>query len=238
VRTKIPVAWAALAATAFGHFTWVAPSGELAAGKPIKIMVAHGDRFPHGDEAINAAQVKLWMLSSSGVKTDLKPVATKTAVLADFTPTQTGPHRIVFTQDRGVMSRTPKGVKPGGRDQNPGATESFALLRSGLHYLGSNTAALPALGLDLELTAHADKGNWNLQLLRGGKPVAGETVKVLLNNQEEGAAVGKTDANGKLVFKPAAGYKGPVLFLAEVKEKLTGAIDYRTISTSTFVTCI
>ena len=222
-------------ASAFGHYTWVAPSETLTAGKPVKIMVAHGDRFPHGDEAIHAAQVKLWMVSANGAKTDLKPVATKTAVLADFTPATSGPHRIVFTQDRGLMSRTPNGVKPGGRDKNPTATESFALLRTGLHYVGAADAA--PLGLELELTAKFEKGAWNLQLFRAGKPLAGETVKVVLKEQETEAAIGKSGADGKIVFTPAAGYKGPLLFLVEVKEKLTSPADYRTISTSTFVTC-
>ena len=235
VRKKTLVALVTVA-TAFGHYTWVAPTEALTAGKPVKIMVAHGDRFPHGDEAIDAAQVKLWMLAANGAKTDLKPIATKTTVLADFTPTTSGPHRIVFTQDRGVMSRTPKGVKSGGRDKNPTATESFALLRTGLHYMG-NVSTAP-VGLELELTAKLENGAWNLQLLRAGKPLAGETVKVLLKEQETETAIGKSGADGKIVFTPAAGYKGPLLFLVELKEKLTGPVDSRTISTSTFVTCI
>jgi len=235
VRKKTLLALVAVA-TAFGHYTWGAPSETLIAGKPVKIMVAHGDRFPHGDEAINATQVKLWMLGANGAKTDLKAVATKNAVLADFTPATSGPHRIVFTQDRGPMSRTPTGVKPGGRDKNPTATESFALLRTGLHYVGA--ADVAPVGLELELTARFEKGAWNLQLLRAGKPLAGETVKVVLKEQETETAIGKSGADGKIVFTPAAGYKGPLLFLVDFKEKLTGPIDYRTISTSTFVTCI
>lgn len=238
VRTRTLAALAVTAITAYGHYTWVAPSEPLAPGKTIKIMVAHGDRFPHGDEAVNAAQVKLWMLAATGAKSDLKPVATKSTVLADFTPATAEPHRIVFTQDRGVMSRTPKGVKPGARDKNPTATEVFSMMRTGVHYIGSQPKAAP-IGLELELTARFENGVWNLQLFRSGKPLAGETIKIVLNEQENETAIGKSDANGKLTFKPAAGYKGPLLFLVDFKEKLTGgAVDSRTISTSTFVTCI
>ena len=220
---------------AFGHYTWVAAPGPFVPGKAIKIIVAHGDRFPHGDEAINAAQVRLYVLSASGVRADLKPaVVANTSVQADFTPHQAGPHRVVFTQDRGVMSRTPKGVKAGGRDKSPGATEAFALVRTGVSYVGGAEASVTPLGLELEIMAQLVNGVWHLQLLRAGKAVAGETISVLLKEQEKESAIGKTAADGKLAYTPSAG--GPVLFLAEVKEKSTGAIDYRSFSTSTYVT--
>jgi uncharacterized GH25 family protein len=225
------------AVSAFGHYTWVAPSDALVAGRPVKIMVAHGDRFPHGDEAINAAQVRLWMVAANGSKSDLKPVATKTAVLADFTPAASGPHRIVFTQDRGVLSRTPAGVKAGGRDRNPSATEVFSLMRTGLHYVGDPGGVSP-VGLELELTAKFDAGVWILQLLRSGKPLAGEAVKVVLKEEEKDVVIGKSGADGRLNYTPVSGYKGPLLFLVDFKEKPAGgAVDSRTISTSTYVTC-
>jgi uncharacterized GH25 family protein len=222
--------------TAFGHYTWVEPSAPLVAGKPVKIMVAHGDRFPHGDEAINAAQVKLAVLAPSGARAELKAAVAGNTVLADFTPRESGAHRIVFTQDRGVMSRTPKGVKSGGRDKNPGATEAFALVRTGVSYVGGAGGATPS-GLDLEITAQYAGGVWQLQLWRGGSPLAGETIQVLRKEHEDGSAIGKTGADGKLVYKPADA-TGPALFLAEVKEKAAvgGPVDYRTFSTSTYVT--
>ncbi len=239
VRNKILATITLAAVSAHGHYTWVAPSEAWTPGKPLKIMVAHGDRFPHGDEAINATQVKLWMLAANGTKTDLKPVATKSAVLADYTPAASaGPQRIVFTQDRGILSRTPKGVKAGARDQNPTATEVFSILRTGVHYIGSQPQPTP-VGLELELTARFENGVWHLQLLRSGKPLAGQTISVLLKEQEKETAIGKSGTDGKLTFTPAAGYKGPLLFLAELKEKLSGGpVDSRTVSTSTFVTCI
>ena len=197
-------------------------------------MVAHGDRFPHTDEAVNAAQVKLFVLAPSGARVDLKAVAEKIAVTADFTPREAGGHRIVFTQDRGSMSRTPAGVKAGGRDRNPNAAEAFALVRTGVSYVGVGGPVAPA-GLDLEITARLESGVWHLQLLRSGKPLAGETVRVLLKEHEDAATVGKTGTDGKLTYKPVAA-AGPLLFLAEVKEDVSGMpIDFRTLSTSTYV---
>lgn len=219
---------------AFAHYTWVvAAAMPFVVGKSVKIMVAHGDRFPHTDEAVNAAQVKLYVLAPSGARTDLKATAEKIAVSSTFTPREAGTHRIVFTQDRGPMSRTPNGVKPGGRDRNPNATEAFSLIRTGVSYVGSG--ANTALGLDLELTAQLVSGVWQLQLLRNGKPVVGEAVQVLLQEHEDAIAVGKTGADGRLVYKPVSS-PGPLLFLAEVKEKVSGmAINFRTLSTSTYV---
>ena len=72
-------------------------------------------------------------------------------------------------------------------------------------------------------------------MLRSGKPLAGETVKVLLKEHEDAATVGKTGTGGKLTYKPVAA-GGPLLFLAEVKEDVSGMpIDFRTLSTSTYV---
>ena len=105
-------------------------------------------------------------------------------------------------------------------------------MRTGVSYVGVGGPVAPA-GLDLEITARLESGVWHLQLLRNGRPVAGEIVKVLLKEHEDAATVGKTGADGRLTYKAAA---GPVLFLAEVKEEVTGlAIDYRTLSTSTYV---
>ncbi len=225
------------AVTGWTHFTWVAPVNELQAGKTAKIMVAHGDRFPQSEEAVNAAQLKLFVLAPSGARTDLKPASAGTSVTADFAVKESGTHRIVFVQDRGAMSRTPKGVKSGGRDRNPDATEAFTMLRTGV-WQGAARNHKP-LGLDAELTAELDgaSGAWQVQLLRGGKPLAGQKVQVVLNGQKDEIAIGSTGADGKVAYRPSAGSRGPAMFLSEFSEKAPGGspIDERRFSTTLYV---
>jgi uncharacterized GH25 family protein len=239
VRTnflRLTAAAAIVSSAVWAHYTWVMPAATVfEAGKPNKITVAHGHRFPQSEEAITASQVKLYVLAPSGAKTDLKAASAGTSVTADFTPKESGPHRIIFTQDRGAMSRTPKGVKPGGRDKNPDATEAFSLLRTGVVYSGKGHK--PA-GLDAELSAEpAANGSWQVQLLRTGKPVAGQTIQVVLNGQKDATDVGKTGADGKVTFKPAAASKAPVMFLAEFAEKAGAgsSIDERRFSVTLYV---
>ena len=66
---------------AFAHYTWVVPAAmPFVVGKSVKIMVAHGDRFPHTDEAVNAAQSE----AQSALNQDQVPRAYQGAVKSYF----------------------------------------------------------------------------------------------------------------------------------------------------------
>lgn len=232
-KRKLALLALATATVAWTHYTWVAPSGPLQAGKPIRIMVAHGDRFPQTEEAVNAAQVQLFVIAPSGARTDLKPASAKTFVAADFTPKENGAHRLAFAQDRGAISRTPQGVKAGGRDRNPNAVEAFTMLRTGVWHSGKGHKPV---GLDVELTADLNGGAWTVQLLRSGKPLAGQPVQVVPNGEEKAVDLGKTGVDGKVTYKATAAH-GPAMFLSEFSEKAPAGspIDARRFSTTLYV---
>ncbi len=231
--TKALLLTLACASASWTHFTWVAASGEFQPGKTVKIMVAHGDRFPQSEEAVNAAQVKLFVLAPSGARTDMKPTSTGTGIAADFVVKESGPHRIAFVQDRGAMSRTPTGVRQGDRRKNPGALEAFTMLRTGVWHAGKDHKPV---GLDCELSAARDGSTWHVQLLRKGKPLAGQLVQVVLNGQKDAVDLGKTGAEGKVDFKSSTS-SGPAMFLAEFKENgpIGGGVDHHRFSTTLYV---
>lgn len=235
VRTSVRLIFLTLAtaAASWTHYTWIAPSGPLEAGKPVRILVAHGDRFPQGDEAVNAAQVRMFVLSPSGARMDLKAVSAKTHVGAEFTPKENGAHRLAFEQDRGAMSRTPQGVKPGGRDRNPNAVEAFTMLRTGVWHSGKGHKPV---GLPVEMTAERAGQSWTVQLLRSGKPLAGQLVQVVPNGQEKAVDLGRTGADGKVTYKPGAA-QGPAMLLCEFSEKApAGApVDAHRFSTTLYL---
>jgi uncharacterized GH25 family protein len=222
LRISAIIAAATLAVSAFAHYTWIAPVDALEIGKTATVRISHGHTFPQSEEAINAAQVDLFVLAPSGARVKLAPSAAAAAVSATYAVKEAGVHRIAFVQDRGVTSRTPKGVRPGGRDKNPDATQSYRTLRTSVSYAA--TAKAPPstpkpVGLEFELTAEFTGGAWKLQLLHSGKP-------------------GKTGTDGRLTFTPPAGSKGPAMFSAETKSAPPqgAAYDSVNLSTSLYVT--
>ncbi len=210
-----------LAAAALAHYTWVAPVTEpLAPGKTVTVRIGHGHKFPESEEAINARQVDLFVLAPSGARVKLAPAAAGPAVAAPFQVKEAGLHRIAFVQDRGVTSRTPGGVKPGGRDRNPSATQASRTLRTAVAYAGAPRGAPldgQPVGLEFELTGTLANGAWTLRLLKQGRPAAGATVEVFPAGAAKAAEAGKTGAGGRLVYRPAAG-GGAALFSVALRD--------------------
>lgn len=218
------------------HYTWMAPAGALVVGKANRIEIGHGHRFPVSEEAIAAAQVKAFAVAPSGKRVELKSAAIPKMLIAEYTPAETGTHTLGFVQDRGVSSRTPGGLKKGGKDLNRDAVQSFRTVRTSVSYASTGKTALPgkAAGLEFEIVPKMEAGALALQVLRNGKPAAGVEVQVLLKGQEESKAVGKTDGQGRVAYKLTA---GPVLFVADMVEPsaVGSAYDRTNLGTSLYL---
>ena len=227
---------------AYCHYTWVAPVDNLEIGKASTVRISHGDRFPVSEEAINAAQVDVYVLAPSGAKTKLAATKGTGFVSAPFEPKEAGPHRIVLVQDRGITSRTPKGAKPGGRDRNPDAISASRTFRTAVSYVSTNGAATAKggkpVGLELEMIGEWSGSGWQVQLLKTGKPMGGVSVEVFLASSGSAAATLKTGADGKIMFQPPAGAKGPALFSAMFKDPAPSGAAYDAVNyeTSLYVT--
>ncbi len=222
------------------HYTWMAPASmPLIQGKVNKIQIAHGHHFPASEEAVAATQVRAFAVSPGGKRTELTAVAAGRVVLLDYTPSEAGTHGLGFVQDRGVSSRTPGGVKKGGRDVNPSATQAFHMVRTAVGYAstGKVNPSGNGLGLEFEIVPQISGGTITLQLLRTGKPLPGVGIGLLVNGAEEPNELGKTDAQGRLVYRPGAGVKPPVLFIADFSEpaRKGAAYDSTNLSTSLYL---
>lgn len=243
MRTSIqpPIAQALLlgglaSAVALGHYTWVAPTATLEVGKPATIQISHGDTFAVSDEAINAEQVDLYVLAPSGAKVKLAAARAKGSVTAPFTAKEAGLHRIVMVQDRGITSRTPKGVRQGGRDKNPDASTASRTFRTAIAYVNASAGAAKTakpVGLELELAAERTASGWQVQLLKNGKPASGIAIEVFLSGMAKGIDAGKTGADGKITWQPAAGAKGPAMFSAMFKDKAPSGAAYDAVNYET-----
>lgn len=219
----------AASVVALGHYTWVAPVSKLETGKAAVVRISHGHKFPESEEAINARQVDLFALAPSGTRVKLQPVADAGSVTAPFTPAESGTYRIAFAQDRGVSSRTPKGVKKGGRDVNPDAQQSSRTFRTAMVYAATGGAAPGAgkpAGLEIELTAERKGGAWSVQLLERGKPASGIAVEAFPAGAAHASEIGKTDGSGVVRYTPSAGVNGPVMFAVAYKSPAPAGSKY------------
>lgn len=225
------------AGAGLAHYTWVAPlSGSLQPGKPNTIQIGHGHGFPKSEEAIDGSQIDAFTLSPSGARVKLQPVKAGDSLTAEFTARERGFYKIAFVQDRGVSSRTPDGLKPGGRDKNPSATQAYRTLRTGVAYANSADAASivgKPLGFEFELTGTLARGLWSIQLLKQGRPVEGVTIEVFVAGARTAQQAGKTDSDGRVNFQPSFGTKGPAMFSAVLKDPAQGlSYDYTNYETS------
>jgi len=222
---------------ALAHYTWVAPVAvPLEVGKTSTIRINHGHKFPRSEEAINATQVDLFVIEPSGARVKLKPVSSGTAVTAPYVPKAAGLHRIAFVQDRGVASRTPKGVKPGGRDINPDAIQAYRTVRTAVAYAGTSNspaAGNKPIGLEFELTGEYSRGIWELRLTKQGKPAPGIPVEVFFAGQSKASEAGKTGSNGAITYRLPPGSKGPAMFSATVRDSATAGAKYDSINYET-----
>lgn len=220
------------AATLSAHFAWVeAMPAMLEAGKTAKVRIGNGHDLAKSESAVSLDGLKLWAISPSGAKTELKPAAEGTWVTAAYSVKETGVYRFVMTQDRGVMSQTTKGYKPGGRDVHPDAKKSMKIWRSASAVAwttGAKFTLVKPIGLGLELTGERTADGIALVVLRDGKPHAGADLAIGLPGKEDDEPIGKSDSNGRFVYKAPANAKGPIVFLATIIEPAQKGANYDT----------
>lgn len=218
-----------VAASLSAHFAWIdAPS--LKVGETAKIRIGNGHDIASSESAINLDGLKAWAVTPSGAKSDLKVVADGKWVVANYAVKEAGNYRFVMVQDRGVLSQTPKGYKPGGRDVHPDAKKSMKIWRSAVAYAstGAKATAVKPVGVEFEITAEQSGDSVVLSVYRGGKPFGGAGIAVGLPGMDDDKDLGKADSNGKFTYKIPAGAKGPAVFLATVAEPAAKGANYDT----------
>jgi hypothetical protein len=234
VRTKLAAA-PAIAAAAFAHYTWVAPATKLELGKTAVVRIGHGHQFPRSEEAIDDAQVEAFAIAPSGARVKLEAARGAGEVVAHYAVKEAGQHLIAIIQDRGVTSRTPQGVRPGGRDKNPGATQASRGIRSAVAYAatpGAPVAGARPIGLEFELSAEMSGGAWRLLLTRHGKPAPGIDLSAFLAGAAGPLAIGKTGPSGSLTWPPPMNAAGPAMVSAEVRDPAPAGAPYDAVNRS------
>jgi uncharacterized GH25 family protein len=229
------VFWAS-AILLFAHATWVAPvAGPLEVGKTVTVQVGNGHTFPASETVVPNENLQMYAVAPSGSKSKLQPNPAGLFVAASYKVAEPGVHRFVFVQDRGVMSRTPQGLKPGGRDQNPGATQSMKMYRSAVAYAatsGAKSKSLPAVGLTFEMLPSRSGDSMTVTALLDSKPVSGAAIRAVWPAKPE-QELGSTGSDGKFSYRIPQGASGQFLLVAALSEKAGSEAKYDTSSYST-----
>ncbi|MDX2179055.1 MAG: DUF4198 domain-containing protein [Bryobacteraceae bacterium] len=214
-----------------GHFAWIGPvAAPLKVGETAKVHIGNGHDFPGSESPLSQDKLSVWAVAPSGAKMEVAVAPAEKHLMGTFPVKEAGVYRIVFTHDRGVFSKTTKGFKPGGRDMHPEATESYKLYRTAISYAATSGKAFgkeKPLGLLYEMVPEKTGEGVVVTVLAGGKPCAGAKISVVWPNKED-EEVGQTGADGKFLFKMAAGTKGPVLLLADHKTPAPKGAPYDT----------
>lgn len=235
LRAAALVSVAIFAASA--HFAWLETEPVLTVGKKTEVKVGFAHSVGPSESAVSLENLQLWAVDPSGAKTALTPVVSGAWVVAEFTPKSAGVHRFVMTQDRGVLSQTAKGYKPGGRDVHPDAKKSLKLWRSASVYASAGGAPVSAgapLKLPLEVLMDRKADEMWLTVLRNGQPAAGAEVAASYPGKEDTVSVGKTNAAGKLAVKQNS-VKGPVAYVVSVEQPVAKGANFDTDSLTSVV---
>jgi uncharacterized GH25 family protein len=207
-----------ISSLSYGHMSWIRIEKTGDAGESFKITVAHGHKFPQGEERLSAEFLKIYYVSESGVKSPFnfeKPAAGLSGL---FKVVEPGIQRFSFIYDRGVMSKTTQGWKTGGKDKYPKAIGRIRTVQTGTSLLKTGSTAwneIAPVGLPVELLPVKFGKEITVSLLKDGKAYAGADIIIQLPGKDE-KAVGKTDSKGeiKIVFPVE---KGEILIGAEFR---------------------
>lgn len=199
----------------FSHSSWIRLAREDKNSKSILVMIAHGHKFPEGGHKLQPEFVKVYEIDGKGNKTQFLLNETVNSLSGSFKKDVQKGGRFCFVYDRGVMSKTTRGWKQGGKDVHPEALQRMRSLVSGCGLIGMDLKETSPMGFPVELLLVKFDKDVTLHLLKDSKPYAGADIMVQLPGKEEKLA-GKTDAKGEIkIALPAR--KGEMLFAAEFR---------------------
>ena len=236
IRLAIAIGGAAAILTA--HATWIEPVPPiLETRKAVTVEIGNGHGLGASESPLGQRGLEVFVIGPTGSRTKLTPAVAGNSLKAEHTIKEPGTHVFAFVQDRGLNSRTPGGMKKGGKDQNPDALEVVKAYRSAVAHAatkGAAPAAAKPVGLEFEMVPQRTAEGVTVTVLFGGKPRAGARINVLWPGKGEQKA-GATGTDGKFVYRIPAGAKGRFLLAADFSEKAAAGAGY---DNATYATAI
>jgi hypothetical protein len=223
------------AVSLFAHFAWLAPAPQTAkVGETVAVLLASGHAFPANSEPVKGIDVKMIVVDPAGKSAVLIPADKGRGLEAAFKVETEGLYRVVSEYDRGVISRTPEGWKPGGKSKHPNATSTLKSYNSFLCAVKTPGAALKSsapLGLGFEISWTREDGKLIVLATAKSRPVEAAEISAVIGSGEL-KPMGKTDASGRLEFAIPGGFQGPILLMGSVSKAMPAGSDYDAERTS------
>lgn len=217
------------AALLSAHTAWLAPApAKVKAGGPVTIIVSSGHSFPVPEEPVKGLDLKMTVIGPDGRTSIVIPADKGRGLEASFPTSAEGLYRATVEYDRGVISRTPDGWKPGGRSKYPAAktvVKSYNSFICAVRTEKAGPAAPAPVGLAFELSWKTEGGRLVVLATAHGKPVAAAEISAVFGSGDIKPA-GKTDTSGRLVVGIPAGFHGPVLLAGSVSKDMPAGSDY------------
>jgi uncharacterized GH25 family protein len=213
----------------FAHYTWLSPApGTVKAGSPVTVLLANGHAFPAAEAPLQGIAIKMKAVDPTGRATALTVADRGRGPEAVFPTGAEGLYRVAGEYDRGVISRTPEGWKPGGRKDHPEATSTIKSYNSFLCAVRTAGAALKSaepLGLAFEISWARDGRAITVLATASGRPVAGAAIAAIIGSGEVKPA-GQTNAAGRAEVLVPEGFKGPILLTGSISRPAPAGAGY------------
>lgn len=223
------------------HVIWIESAvPQLEVGKAAMVRIGNGHDIAQSESAVSLEGLQMWVVTPANSKVPLKPAVDGSWVSSEYLVPSAGVYRFVMSHDRGVLSSTPEGLKPGGRDVHRNAARSMKIWRSASAVgstPGKKAGSLRPLGLTFELVGERRGDVMELRALRDGKPQANADLAIGVPGKKEQDSIGKTDAAGKFGYKVPHTTNGSVVFVASISEpaEKTATFDTYNYSASLYL---
>lgn len=219
------------AASLFAHFAWLSPAPAKARiGDLVTVRLLSGHAFPDSGEPVKDVELKTIVIAPSGKPVILVPADRGRGPEGTFKAEAEGIYRVVSEYDRGIISRTPDGWKPGGRSKNPNATsviKSYNAFICAVRTSDRAPISVAPLGLRFEVSWTRDGRNLSVLATGGGEPIKAAEISAVIGSGDA-RSIGSTDAAGRIVLEIPQGFRGPILLIGSVSKPMPPGSDYET----------
>jgi uncharacterized GH25 family protein len=219
----------------FAHYTWLSPVPSTAkVGETVTVLLANGHAFPTSEEPVKGVELKIAVFDPFGKSTALTAADKGRGPEAAFKVETEGVYRVASEYDRGVISRTPEGWKPGGKSKYPNATSVLKAYNSFLCTVGTvaaSTGSSGPLGLIFEVSWTREGRKLIVLATARNKPVEGAEISAVIGSGEA-KPMGATDVAGRIAFEIPEAFKGPILLIGSISKPMPAGSDYDAERTS------
>jgi len=221
-----------LTVSLFAHYTWITPAPAIVeVGKSVKIRFMEGHAFPDGGGPVRDMKAKLTLLQPSGKSVKLTPADQGNGLEASFQATSRGVYRLAGELDYGVSSRTPSGLKMGGRSKNPKAISATKYYGSFLCAVRTSPSPLsssgPLMGLPFEISWTRQGNRLIIRAAADNKPAPGVEISAAFGTGEP-QTKGNTDTAGNLTLDVPGNFQGLILLNGLWVKSMPPGADYDT----------